>query len=136
VAPTRRCGLDRGDEGEQVRLPGEARDRRDDARYRVGRAPSDGPATMGNVRREHRRLTFTVGELGAMAALLLYAVGAGGIALFGADFLVWLVTLAVVLALPIRIALRRRRRALERERLRRRAQRVESYPRVWEDRAA
>jgi hypothetical protein len=86
------------------------------------------------VRREPARITFTVGELGALAALLLYAVGALGFLLFGRGFIVWCLVLALLAIPPVRLTIRRRRRELARARAARRAARIAARRPLWDER--
>lgn len=79
--------------------------------------------------RERTRVTFTVGELGAIAALLLYGVGALAYLSFGTVFLELLLVLGGLAAVPVRVAIRRRRARLAKVRRARRAARVAGYAR-------
>lgn len=81
-------------------------------------------------------MTFSVGELGALALLLVYGLGALGYAVGGTAFLVWCLALGGLAAVPGRMLVRRRRRVLERERRARREARVRAYPPLTRDRAA
>jgi hypothetical protein len=82
--------------------------------------------------RARRRLCFKPGELAAVAALLLYGLGALGFVLGGTDFLLWCLLLALLGAPLAWLAVRRRRRRLARLRVERRAARVAAHREVWE----
>jgi heme exporter protein D len=88
---------------------------------------------MPLVRRDRPRFAFTIPELYAVLALLVYGIGTIGFALFGAAFFFWFVLATIVTAPFVAVSVRRRRRRLQRLRAARRRARVSAYADPWLD---